>query len=68
MKPVAPVAIPRLVSKFVATYDRLFAEFTPQQIAPYETPSQFWSNLLSLRVDAAHLGATIRGLRVYSRL
>ncbi|KAL5533692.1 hypothetical protein ACEPAG_152 [Sanghuangporus baumii] len=63
MKPAIPLVTPRLVSKFVATYDRLFAGFTPEQIAPYETPSQFWANLFSLQVDAAHLGAKIRRLR-----
>ncbi|KAL5536021.1 hypothetical protein ACEPAF_4115 [Sanghuangporus sanghuang] len=63
MKPVFPVAIPRLVSKFVATYDRLFAGFAPEQIAPYETASQFWANLFSLQVDTAHLSGKIRRLR-----
>ncbi|KAL5494715.1 hypothetical protein ACEPAI_176 [Sanghuangporus weigelae] len=57
-----PVATPRLVSKFVATYDRLFAGFTPEQIAPYETASQFWANLFSLQVDAAHLGGKVQRL------
>ncbi|KAL5519495.1 hypothetical protein ACEPAH_1178 [Sanghuangporus vaninii] len=63
MKPAIPVATRRLVSKFVATYDRLFAGFTPEQIAPYETALQFWAGLFSLQVDTVHLGRKIRGLR-----
>lgn len=61
MKPVnLPTA--RLVSKFVATYDKLFAGFAPEEISPHETPAQFWENLLTLNVDAAHLGRKIREL------
>ncbi|KAI5116918.1 hypothetical protein M0805_003991 [Coniferiporia weirii] len=52
----------RLVPKFVATYDKLFEGYTPEEISPHETAAQFWSNLLSLDVDRAHLGRRLRSL------
>ncbi|KLO13756.1 hypothetical protein SCHPADRAFT_873602 [Schizopora paradoxa] len=51
---------PRLVSKFIASYDKLFEGFSPQQIAPHESPTQFWSSLLSLKVDISYLGGKFR--------
>lgn len=56
MKAIAP----RLVSKFVSTYDKLFDGYTPEQISPHESAEQFWSNLLSLEINQPQLGRKFR--------
>lgn len=56
MKAIAP----RLVSKFVSIYDKLFIGYSPEEITPHESVDQFWSNLLSLELDQSHLGRKFR--------
>ena len=56
MKAVAP----RLVSKFVSIYDKLFNGLTAEDIYSHEPTEQFWSNLLSLEVDQRQLGRKFR--------
>jgi hypothetical protein len=49
----------QITSKFVGTYSKLFQGLTPQQIAPNESPEQFFSALLDLNVKREYLESEV---------